>query len=271
MGLTVERALLREQLIRLAREDSSAYTGLVMKDNVGRRFVQEPLHQSWHDHIRFARSIDRFAGILAPWGHGKSSQVLGITTYAIGRLPEIRIKYVCNRDDYAKQRVSKAREIIERDPDFQAVFPGVMPIREPGQSKDEWSRSAFRVRNRGMSIDSTMSAHSVLSTGIGGRCDLLVFDDPLDLRNAVEFPTMREKVFDTITNVWMSRLTENGMVIFICTRWHEEDVIGKLLQNPRWAWLVQRVPDDCHVIESELVLPGWGDSVKLPPIVRRVA
>lgn len=255
-------------MARRARVDPNAYIEYVMKDNRGDRLVQESLHETWHAHIAFCRSRDRFAGILAPFGHGKTVQVLGLITYIIGRIPEIRIKIVCNSDENAKLRVAKARDIIATDPDFHRTFPGVEAIAEPGRPRGDWARHAFRVRSRSHSIDPTLAAHGIFATGIGGRADIIVFDDPLDLRNTIEYPSMRAKVIESIRNVWLSRLVEDGFAIYICTRWHEDDATGKLMVNERWGWLVQRVTKDYGGIESELLLPGWKDPHSVPPISR---
>lgn len=62
--------------------------------------------------------------------------------------------------------------------------------------------------------------------GIGG---VLVLDDPIKGREAAESPAIREKIWDTFTDDIFSRLEPPvGSLVVVMTRWHEEDVAGRL-------------------------------------------
>jgi len=93
----------------------------------------------------------------------------------------------------------------------------------------------------------------VLQTATGGRADLLIFDDIVDLNNAILNPAMRPKVVEAFHNVWLPRLEPGGFAIYIATRWHLEDITGVLMTNPQWRFLVQSVSEDMTQIESQLI------------------
>ncbi len=66
-------------------------------------------------------------------------------------------------------------------------------------------------------------------TGFGAQ--LVVIDDPVKNRAEAESETLREKVWDWYRNDLYTRLEPNGSVILIQTRWHEDDLAGRLLQD----------------------------------------
>jgi predicted phage terminase large subunit-like protein len=81
-------------------------------------------------------------------------------------------------------------------------------------------------------------------TGRGAR--LLVVDDPVkDMVDAMS-SAMRNQVWDWWTSVASTRLEPGNVVVVVMTRWHEDDIVGRLL-DPRFPgdptdWDVLRIP-----------------------------
>lgn len=74
----------------------------------------------------------------------------------------------------------------------------------------------------------------VYSVGVGGALtgrpvELLVIDDPIKDREQANSETFRDKVWDWWTNVGRTRLAPGAPVVLILTRWHEDDLAGRLL------------------------------------------
>ncbi|MFC0626176.1 phage terminase large subunit [Kribbella deserti] len=87
----------------------------------------------------------------------------------------------------------------------------------------------------------------VLSVGIGagltGRpADLLVIDDPIKDRKEADSETYRENVWDWWTDVASTRLAPGAPVLLILTRWHEDDLAGRLLAHEPGLWRVINIP-----------------------------
>jgi predicted phage terminase large subunit-like protein len=82
----------------------------------------------------------------------------------------------------------------------------------------------------------------VYSTGIGGALtgrpvDLLVIDDPVKDRAQADSATYRQNVWDWWTDVASTRLAPGAPVVLILTRWHHDDLAGRLLaaeDGDRW-------------------------------------
>jgi hypothetical protein len=244
---TIQQQLLRaleEKAATVAQEDINFFCEYVMRDEKGNAFVQFPLHKIWHGFINLCESHRISPVILAPWGSGKSQQIaIARVLWEIGRNPSIRIKLVCNSDDNAKLRVASIGRYIKDSKEYHAVFPEVVPDRDAF-----WSAHALFVKRKGQSVDPTVDAKGILSTGIGGRADLIVFDDIVDMRNAIEQPALRQKVKDSFSNVWMSRLDVDGRAWYIATAWHHDDLTSLLRfdksKRQRYWILTQAVTDN---------------------------
>ena len=108
----------------------------------------------------------------------------------------------------------------------------------------------------------------VLATGVGGAmtgfgAHLLIIDDPFKDRAQANSSTFRNGAWDWYTNVAETRMMEGGRQLVMATRWHEDDLIGRLLSSPTGhEWTVLRLPlyaeeNDClGRIPGELLWPG---------------
>jgi hypothetical protein len=75
---------------------------------MGRRIKQGQLHKEIQWHIDECRRRGlKYCGILAPWGHGKTEQVvIGRALSFLGENRNYRIQIICNTDENAKARVA---------------------------------------------------------------------------------------------------------------------------------------------------------------------
>lgn len=88
----------------------------------------------------------------------------------------------------------------------------------------------------------------VYSAGIGGALtgrpvDLLIVDDPFKDRVEADSPTYRQRAWDWWTDVGGPRLAPGATVVVIQTRWHENDLTGRLLTAEDGnLWTVLNIP-----------------------------
>ena len=68
-------------------------------------------------------------------------------------------------------------------------------------------------------------------TGFGAN--LIIVDDPVKSRSEAESERMRENVWDWFNDDLYTRLEPDGSIILIQTRWHEDDLAGRLLREAR--------------------------------------
>lgn len=85
------------------------------------------------------------------------------------------------------------------------------------------------------------------AAGIGGSwsgqpVDRFVVDDVFKDRQDADSEVSRENVWDWWTSTATARLSEGGAVLIINTRWHHDDLIGRLLKRDPDGWHVVRIP-----------------------------
>jgi len=240
--------------IELLPKKSENFVQKVIKDTKGNLIVNEPIHNVMHRFIRFARSkkYNRFL-ILGGFGVGKTENMcIGWVLDQIARNPNILVKIVHVSDTAASARVGAIKNYIENDEDFKRLAPHI-------KQTSTWGTNKITVERKAPSPNGTAEAYSVLSTGIGGRANLIVFDDPQDLRTAVYEPTTRQKIEETIKNIWLTRLIpEDSEALVIMNKWCKEDLAGSIQRNPTWAWMSLSVSKDLgHYIYEDNFGRTW--------------
>ena len=237
----------------LARRHCDDFCERVLKDEKGQDIFQADIHKEIQWHVdECKRQGFQYCGILAPWGHGKTEQIaITRTLDEIGKDPNIRIQLVSNTDGNAKDRVTSVTKYISRSDEYHSVYPEIKPA-EMG----EWTKHKIIVERDSHSKDGTLEAWGVLSSGAGSRSDLTIFDDIVDMRNAITNPALRGTVKENFKNVWLGRLDPKGFAIYIATIWHQDDLTSDLLKDPGWKFLVMKISDGMDSIECESPFKG---------------
>jgi predicted phage terminase large subunit-like protein len=83
-----------------------------------------------------------------------------------------------------------------------------------------------------------------VGAGLAGRpADLLVIDDPIKDRKEADSEVYRDSVWDWWTDVGSTRLAPGAPVVVITTRWHDDDLAGRLLKaEDGHLWKVLNIP-----------------------------
>ncbi len=178
--------------------------------------------------------------------HNSTQVAIAESLRMIGENKNIRIKIVCCADTFATDRVKVLKNYIDNDEDFQAVYPDIQS--DDGQ---QWTQHRIYVQRDSQAIDPTIEARGILSKGVSGRADVLIFDDPVDDESIYSEP-VRDSTRRAYQNVWMSRLVDTGFVLYIATRWADEDLTKTIMESGRYGILTQRVSEDFECIEQEL-------------------
>lgn len=241
----------------LLPKKSEDFVQQVLKDTKGDLVVNEPVHNIMHRFIRKSRKMgfNKF-GVIGAFGHGKSEQLcIGYVLDAIARNPNILVKVVHVADDQAVARCRAIRDYITNDEDFRRMAPHI-------KSTNIWGSQRFIVKRKSMSKDGTVEAYGVLSTSLGGRANLIVFDDPQDLKTAVFEPTTRTKIEETVKNVWLTRLIpQESEVLLMMNKWSQFDLAAYVQKNPTWSWMTVAVSEKLdHLVYED----SFGKKYKLP-------
>lgn len=106
-------------------------------------------------------------------------------------------------------------------------------------------RGGSRARDR---LEFVGHEGGLIAVGVGGGltgkgADLLIVDDPVKDRRDADSPTIRKATWDWWTDVATTRLHPGAVVILIQTRWHEDDLGGRILAQEPDEWHVLRLPE----------------------------
>ena len=159
----------------------------------------------------------RFLIVEMPPRSGKSEHVskYGTAWYA-GTFPEKRVILTSYESTFAEKWGRDARNLLDE------FGPRLFGVRV-AQDSSAASRWGIQGHTGGMVAVGMGGA----LTGRGG--DLIVIDDPLKNWEEAQSATNREKQWDWYRSTLRTRLEPAGSIILIMTRWHEEDLAGKLL------------------------------------------
>lgn len=164
--------------------------------------------------------------IITPPRHGKTTLGNVITpAFALGRNPTETIITVSYGSELSETFGRRVRNILS-DPAFQEVFPACK------LSPD--SQAAYRF--------TTTAGGEYNATGRGGPitgkgASLLVLDDLIKDSSEANSDTVCRSVVEWLQHVCFTRLTPNGRVLAIATRWSERDPMGWILQQQGWKVL----------------------------------
>ena len=189
-------------------------------------------HKPWHEVLTSGQPR---AIIIAPPASAKTTHVgIAYSAHSIGNDPNIHIGYVTNSADLAEDRSVAVRNTIAENDLFRAVFPGVQPDTKRGWGQAEW----FVKRDNSSDPHPTFRAVGIEGSIIGYRIDLLIADDICTPENMAT-AHQREMVYRNFTAKLLTRLTPEGRVIVIMTRWHHDDLAARLIAQ---GWPVLHTP-----------------------------
>ncbi len=104
---------------------------------------------------------------------------------------------------------------------------------------------------------------------VGRRADLVVIDDPLRSQAEADSPSLRERIWGWYQSDLATRLKPNARIVLIMTRWHEDDLGGRLLARSESEWTVLRLPalaeaaDPLGRMAGAPLWPEWEDLAEL--------
>lgn len=133
-----------------------------------------------------------------------------------GRNPYRNIMLGAYNDTFAATFGGDVRHII-KSAEFREIFPDY-DLRKGSESKEEL------ITNK----DAKLSFVGVGGSGTGKPADIFIVEDPYKNPADADSATYRKQVWDWFTGVTFSRLHKDSAVIVVHTRWHEDDLIGRL-------------------------------------------
>lgn len=158
------------------------------------------------------------AMFLMPPGSAKSTYAtVRFPPYYLGRLKNKGVICASYNDTLAARFGKKTRNLIKQK-ETQRLFEGLQ-LQQDSQAKGEWE---------------TEDGGFYFSVGIGGgvtgrRGDLAIIDDPLKGRRDADSQLIRDNCWNWYIDDFRTRLKPDAAILLIQTRWHEDDLAGRIL------------------------------------------
>ena len=174
--------------------------------------------------------IKRLVVSVAP-RHGKSQLCsIEFPTWLLGRYPDKKIVVASYAQSLSLEMSKQARSRME-SPEYRSVFQ--TGIAEGDAAAHEWKSSG-----------GGMYKAVGVGGGLTGRgADVLIVDDAHKDFQDAHSATVRENVWNWFWSTAYTRLHPGGVVIIIMTRWHRDDLVGRLLDPERQKNLAADDPD----------------------------
>jgi predicted phage terminase large subunit-like protein len=184
----------------------------------------------------------------APPRHGKSELVSRWTpAWYAGTFPDKRVMLGSYEAEFAATWGRKAREILETV--GQPIF-GVN-VAEDARARNLWeSRLSWTPEEEDLFDWQITDGGGMITAGVGGPmtgkgADLLIIDDPVKNREEADSPTYRKRTWEWWQSTAYTRLEPGGIAVVMQTRWHEDDLAGRLIaemESGGEEWHVVRLP-----------------------------
>lgn len=207
---------------------------------------------NWH-HALLCSYLDRFVAgeikrlmVFMPPQHGKSELVSRrLPAFMLGKNPNLKIVGASYSADLAQTFNREVQRII-MDVPYGEVFPETFL----NDANVKTSAKGSYLRNADV-FEVVGKKGFYKSVGVGGPLtgtpvDIGIIDDPI--KDAVEAnsETYRKRVWEWYSTVFDTRLHNHSQVLITLTRWHEDDLAGRLLQIMKAGkgedWVVLSLP-----------------------------
>jgi predicted phage terminase large subunit-like protein len=192
--------------------------------------------------------------VLMPPGSAKSTYVSVLfPAWYLGRHPRAALIMACHTDSLASHFGRRTRALVQ---EYGAAL-------EYRLTPDERAASRWRTTRGGEYFGA-----GIRGPITGRRADLAIIDDPVKSWAEADSPMCREHAWDWYRTDLLPRLKPRGRVVLVMTRWHQDDLGGRILEmEPGWTVLrlpaLAVPPDPMGRADGEALWPEWEDAAAL--------
>lgn len=189
--------------------------------------------------------------VCMPPGSAKSTYTsIEFPAWWLGNNPTLSVIAASHTQELAERFGRRVRNVVA-GPEMAACFG--IGVAEDSSSAGRWD---------------TTRGGEYFAAGVGGsitgrRADLAIIDDPVKSREDADSERSREKAWDWYTNDLLTRLKPGAKQIVVMTRWHEDDLGGRILERERDRWHLIEIPmeampnDPLGRAVGERLWPEW--------------
>lgn len=177
-----------------------------------------------------------------------------------GRNPRRNMILGSYNDSFAMEFGGDVRAIMNQD-EYHMVFPS-HKLRRGSEAKD------LLITEQG----GKMAFVGVGGSGTGKPADIFIVDDPIKSDEDAQSAIYREKLWNWFNATAMTRCHKDSAIIVVHTRWHEDDLIGRLCdpdhpeRDKKYKgiadrWTYYNLP---AIVQDEALAEALGLEMKIP-------
>lgn len=173
-----------------------------------------------------------------PPQHGKSELVCRRwPAWLLGRSPAVKVIACTHTATLAEAHSRDVQRIID-SPAYRRLFPAVrLPAKDSAGGRYKRTDDFWELPQGGY----------FRAAGVGGaitglRFDVGIIDDPIKSAHEAESPTMRESIWQWYTHDFLTRRSRDARIVVVMTRWHRDDLVGRVLRQEPGEWEVVKLP-----------------------------
>ena len=229
---------------------------------------------NWH-HRELCRVLNRFVKgefrrlmVMLPPRVGKTELVSRrLPAFIHGINPFAEIMSATYNSELASAMAVDVQRILD-SPEYREVFPNTLIT--PEGKKTNYTRNSHEyelIPYGKMKSSGTYRAQGVGGSFTGHGANFILIDDPCKNREEADSPAFREKLWNFYTSTLYTRLEKNGQILLTMTRWHEDDLAGRLIQQMKESkeadqWVIISFPaikedDDNPLDKRKIGEPLW--------------
>lgn len=239
--------LLARRRARLGLLEFAGYTNSAYRPAAHHHLIAAALE-------RVARGEVKRLMICMPPRHGKSELASRrFPAWYLGGHPIKHVIAASYNSDLANDFGREVRNIVA-SPEFQTLF--AIDLAADSKAANRWHTDK-----------GGMYVAAGVGTAITGRgADILLIDDPFKDRADADSELKRNSVWDWYTSTAYTRLMPGGAIVVISTRWHDDDLAGRLLAAQEAGgdrWDLISLP---AISGGEALWPAWYPLTRLEEI-----
>lgn len=233
---------MKQELARRNLIDFTSYTMPSFQQGWFNRVVAAELQQFYHDVV--AGKQPRLI-IQAPPRSGKSELFSRrFPAWAFGQNPNLQMIAASYSADLSSRMNRDVQRIIDSE-----EYAGIFPETSFSTNTSASINSQKNIRNSEI-FEIAGYSGSYRSAGVGGGitgmgADIAIIDDPVKDAKEANSQTVRDSIWDWYTSTFYTRLSPKSGILLGMTRWHEDDLAGRLLaemKNGGDQWRVVSFP-----------------------------
>ena len=234
-------------------------------------YFNNPSYEAAWVHRQIANKLNEFIFnedatklmLFVPPQPGKSELASrNLPAFALGINPDLKIAGCSYSIDLARSFNRDVQRIIDNE-HYHKVFPNTR-LNSKNVASD--SKGTFLRNTEEFEVVGKNGYYKSVGVmgGLSGRTvDLAIIDDPIKDAMEANSEVYRNRVWEWYLNVLETRLHNKSKVLLIMTRWHEDDLAGRLLEHQPDKWVVVKYPAIKDTINDndprEIGEPLWAE------------